>query len=80
MRDFQFSNAYLSDLLKRVIMTFVHTFLGVLVASNWFDVNNITQISVLQSAAVAGITAVLKVVEGLAGNLVGDPEKASILH
>lgn len=41
---------------------FVVTFLGELVASGWFDVHHITDMTLLQKAAVAGLGAALAVV------------------
>jgi len=70
---------YLLDVGERVFWTFLQTFLGLLVVGGWFDVNNITNVGILQSAAVGGAAAVLSLLKGLAGSFVGNGDSAAIL-
>ncbi len=46
---------YVRDLAERVVSTFVQAFLGALVAGNWFDISHIRDLSIVQTAGVAGL-------------------------
>ena len=70
---------YLLDVGERAFWTFLQTFLGLLVVGGWFDVANITDVSILQSAAVGGAAAVLSLLKGVAGSFVGNGDSAATL-
>ena len=69
---------YAIDLLERVAATFVQAFLGALVAGGWFDIDGIRDMSIVQTAGVAGIVAVLAVVKGVVAKFVSDRNSASL--
>ena len=60
---------FLRDLAERVLFTFAQAFLAVLVASDWFTVGGITDVSLLGAAWLAGAAAVLALAKGLAAGL-----------
>ncbi len=68
---------YVRDLAERVVSTFVQAFLGALVAGNWFDISHIRDLSIVQTAGVAGLVAVLAVIKGVVARFVGSPDSAS---
>lgn len=71
---------YAKDLAERVVRTFAWAFGSVLIASGWFSVEGITDLSILSKAGVAGIAAVLALVGGLVVKAlkIGDPATAGI--
>lgn len=69
---------YLKDLAERVASTFVVTFLGLLVSSGWFSVDQITDVSILERAGIAGLAAVLSLIKGWVAMFVGDSSSASL--
>lgn len=69
---------YLRDLVERILSTFVQAFLGGLVAGNWFDVAHIRDLSVVETAGVAGLIAVLSLIKGLVAKFVADRDSASL--
>jgi hypothetical protein len=69
---------YARDLAERLIRTFAQAFLGTLIAANWFSVDQIRNVSVLQAAGLAGIAAVLSVVTSIVARFVGKPDSASL--
>lgn len=54
----------------QAVAAFAVTFLGELVASGWFDVNHLTDMTLVQKAAVAGVGAAIAVVRSAAAALV----------
>lgn len=70
---------YLASLAERVGTVFVVAFLGQLVVSGWFDVANVSRLTLLQHAGVAGAAAVLALVKGLAAAFVGNRATPSLL-
>jgi Putative lactococcus lactis phage r1t holin len=70
---------YVLDLLERVAWTFLQAFLAQLVASGFFSVDNVTDLSILQKAGIAGIAAVLSFVKGLVARQIGSPYTAATL-
>lgn len=73
--------AYAKDLAERIVMTWVQAFLGTLVVSGWFSVDAVTNLSIAQKAAVAGVAAVIALVKGLVVKAVGigDPATAGVV-
>jgi hypothetical protein len=73
--------AYLKDLAERVAATWAQAFLATLVMGGWFSVDQITNLSILQKAAVAGIAAVIALAKGLVVKVigVGDPATAGVV-
>lgn len=69
---------YVRDLAERVASTFVQAFLAALAAGNWFDVAHIRDLSIVQTAGVAGIAAVLSLVKGLVAKKINRPDSASV--
>jgi hypothetical protein len=69
---------YVRDLFERAAATFVQAFLAALVAANWFDLSHIRDLSVLQTAGVAGLAAVLSLVKGAIAKLIGNRDSASL--
>jgi hypothetical protein len=74
----QAASAYATDLAERVAATAGETFLATLVASGWFDVQGITDTSLLQKAGIAAIAAGLAVLKGAVAKWVGDRRSASL--
>lgn len=70
---------YIRDLLERVGFTFLETFGAQLVVSGWFTVQQITDLSIVEKAAVAGVASVLTVFKGLVAKAVGSPNSAALL-
>jgi hypothetical protein len=66
---------YLVDLAERVGATAAETFLATLIAAG---VGGLTDTSVLQKAAIAGLAAGLAVLKGIIGKYVGDRSSASL--
>lgn len=69
---------YALDLAERVVMTFVTSFLGTLVAGGWFDVAQIRDLGAVRAAAIGGVAAVLSLVKGIAAKFVADRNSASL--
>ncbi|MEU9774563.1 MULTISPECIES: hypothetical protein [unclassified Streptomyces] len=69
-------NSTLLDVAERTGLTYVESFLGLLLAG---AVTDIVDLSVLQSAAVAAIPAALTVVKGAIGTRLGQIGTASWL-
>jgi hypothetical protein len=68
------------DVAERVVKTYVEAFVGLLLASNVFDVNGVVHLDLAQQAAVAAIPAVLSVILSLVSKPVGsDNDSASIV-
>lgn len=57
----------LLDILERSVWTFLQTFLGIFVISD---------LATAETAAVAGVAAVLAVVKGFVATKVGEPDAA----
>ncbi|MFD4394636.1 holin [Kitasatospora sp. NPDC058478] len=66
---------FVLDLVERTVATYAVAFLGLLLADG-FD---LTSISSLKAAAVAGLPAALTVLKSALGTFVGDPTSAAIL-
>ncbi|MCK9929310.1 hypothetical protein MXD62_19360 [Frankia sp. Mgl5] len=73
--------AYAKDLIERVLRTFAWAFGAQLIASGWFSVDAITDLSILARAGVAGVAAVLALLGGLVVKAlkVGNPATAGIV-
>lgn len=71
------TKVYLTDLAERTIWTAAQAFVAVLIASGFFDVQGVTDTSILGKAGVAGIAAALAVLKGVAAKWVGDSNSAS---
>jgi hypothetical protein len=69
---------YIRDLVERVVFTFLQAFGAALVAGGWFDVAHLRDLSIVQSAGLAGIAAVLAVIKGVIAKAVGNKESASL--
>lgn len=72
------SKAFVVDLAERIASTFLVTFLGLLVSSDWFDLAHITQVSIVEKAALAGVAAVLSLIKGLVAGAISLPTSASL--
>lgn len=70
---------YVKDLVERVVMTFVTTFLGTLVTGGVFDVAGVRNIAAYQAAAIAAAAAVLSLFKGLVAKWVGRRDSASLV-
>lgn len=72
---------YVKDLTERIIMTWAQAFLGTLVVSGFFSVDAVTNLSIAQRAAVAGVAAVLVLIKGLIVKAfgIGDPATAGLV-
>lgn len=66
---------FLIDLSERTVATYLEVFIGLLIASAFFD--GVVDLSVVQSAAVAALPAGLAVVKGALSRYLGDPDSAS---
>ena len=75
----QINRRYISDLAERVAWTFVQAFGATLVLSGWFDVNGITDLSLLGKSALAGVAATLSLIKGIVARGVGSGATASTL-
>lgn len=60
---------YAVDLAERVVVTFLGAFVAALVAAGPMDLGNL---SVWQSAALAGVASVVSLLKGIAARFVGD--------
>ncbi|MER7794916.1 holin [Streptomyces sp. NPDC097640] len=67
---------FLYDLAERTILTYVETFLGLLLASG---VTDLVDISTAKAAAIAALPAALAVVKSAAGSLLGNNASAAWL-
>jgi hypothetical protein len=70
---------YALDLAERVLATFTVTFVGQLIASGWFTVGGVIDMSILQKAGIAGLAAVLSLLKGFAAKFIGSPNTAAWL-
>jgi hypothetical protein len=70
--------AFARDLLERVALTFLQAFGAVLIASDWFTVGGIVDVSILGAAGLAGIAAVLAFVKGIVARLLVPGGSASL--
>jgi hypothetical protein len=70
---------YILDLFERVAWTALQALLAQLIASGFFSVDNVTDLSILQKAGVAALAAVLSLAKGLAARAVGSPYTAATL-
>jgi hypothetical protein len=70
---------YVRDLIERVVFTFLETFGAQLVASGFFTIEGVTDLAILEKAAIAGIASVLAVLKGLVARSVGSPNTAALL-
>ena len=77
--SFAASKVWLLDTFERLAKTFGQTFGATLIASGWFQVNAVTNTSILQRAGVAGLAAVLSVVSSIVSKYTGDPNSASLV-
>ncbi len=68
---------FASDLVERVVVTYVEVFLGLLIASG-FGVDGVTSLDTVEKAALAAIPAVLVVLKGLIAKKFGNPDSASL--
>ncbi|MGW7542134.1 holin [Streptomyces sp. NPDC054770] len=66
----------LADIAERAVLTYVESFLGLLLASG---ATNVVTLSALESAAIAAIPAGLAVAKGAVGSLLGRAGTASWL-
>ena len=73
------TTAYLLDVGERVFWTFLQAFLGLLVVGGAFDVANVADISIYQSAAVGGAAAVLSLLKGTVAGFLGNSDTAALL-
>lgn len=69
---------YVRDLVERVVFTFLQAFGAALVAGDWFNVAHVRDLSIVQTAGLAGIAAVLAVIKGLIAKAVSNRESASL--
>lgn len=69
---------YVKDLAERVGFTFLQAFGAALVAGDWFNVAHLRDLSIVQTAALAGIAAVLAVFKGLIAKAVSNRNSASL--
>lgn len=70
------TSRYVRDVVERVIRTYLQVFIGLLIASG-FGVDGAVDLSVLATAAVAALPAVLSLIMSLLARGVGDSESAS---
>lgn len=68
---------YIRDLTERALRTYVQTFIGLLMAAG-FAADGTIDLSVLGTAAVSAIPAVLSLIMSLLARSVGDSESASL--
>ena len=71
--------AYVVDLVERVVWTFLQAFGAQLVASGWFTVAGVVDLSIVQKAAIAGLAAVLSLAKGVVAKAVGSPDSAQLV-
>lgn len=69
---------YWRDLVERVVLTYVETFIGLLIvdSANWTVVGDV--LSTGRSAGVAALPAALSLVKSLLAKLVSNPTSASL--
>jgi hypothetical protein len=77
--DAEMRKRYLRDVLERVAWTFLQAFAATLIASGFFSVDNVTDLSILQKAGVAGVAAVLSLLKGVVASQIGSPYTAATL-
>jgi hypothetical protein len=70
---------YVRDLIERVVWTWLQAFGATLIISDFFNVDNVTDVSILEQAALAGVAAVLALIKGLVATKVGSPYTAATL-
>jgi hypothetical protein len=75
----QINAAWARDTAERVVRTFLATFVAQIVASGALDVGGITDVSLWEKAAVAGLASVATLVLSLLGGKIGDPATASLV-
>ncbi len=68
---------YWKDVIERALATYLETFIGLLVAANTFADGTVDW-SVIQTAAVAAIPAVLSVAKSTVAQWRGNPDSASL--
>ena len=73
------TKAYLFDLGERVVTAAVLAFLGQLLASGFFDVSHVTDMSIVEKAGVSALIAALSVVKGVVAKFVGNRNSPSLL-
>jgi hypothetical protein len=73
------ATTYLLDVGERVFWTFLQAFLGLLVVGGAFDVANVADIGIYQSAAVGGAAAVLSLLKSTVASFVGKSDTAALL-
>lgn len=74
-------NTKAGRIARRVAGTFVFAFLAQLVASGWFTIPNVTNVSIIDKAAVAGAGTVLALVQSLASQwLAGEPTVLALIQ
>jgi hypothetical protein len=73
------NTAWARDTAERVVRTFLATFVAQIVASGALDVGGITDVSLWEKAAVAGLASVATLVLSLLGGSIGDPATASLV-
>ena len=69
----------LADVAERTLWTWAESFLGLLIAAPMFA-DGLVDLSVVETAAVAGIPAALAVVKGFAASRIGKRDTASTLR
>lgn len=69
----------IADIVERVSWTFLQAFGAQLVASGFFTVDGVVDLSILQKAGIAGVAAVLSLIKGLVAVNVGSKETAATL-
>lgn len=67
-----FSRAFLLDAAERVFWTYVQAFLGLLLVSG------VTDLSAVQTAALAAIPAALSALKAIIATRFGDPDSAAL--
>lgn len=71
------SGRYVIDLAERAAKTAAQAFGAQLIASGWLSVDQITDLSLVQRAGLAGVAAGMSVVTSALSRLVGDRDSAS---
>jgi hypothetical protein len=66
----------IADIVERTSLTALQAFLSVWVVSSW---SNLTDVTLAQQAAVAGIAAGLAVMKGLIASRLGNRSSAALL-
>lgn len=70
---------YIVDLAERIGFTFLQAFGALLVVSGFFSVDGVTDVSIIQKAAIGAVAAVLALIKGIVAKAVGSPNTAAIL-